>query len=190
MKKIISMLVAFSLLFSSAQFVSASEVETENINPYYISYSENGEILNYNMPLNLGKARAEDGTYLKKVFITDGEMSNVYCGYHPQTKIWSNPACYYFTDNSSVTISFTFSVGDKSYGGALGISASAPSSTATRSYLADQDRKSKIIVYADYDYIIYKGEVRDIYTDEILNTFEFTELTKTGEFFKVVYLAE
>ena len=79
-------------------------------------------------------------------------------------------------------------MGSKRFNTTLEISANVASNvTATMSYKADQNRQSKIRVYSDFDYTVYRGEIRDIYTNQIYQTFEYVDLVKTGEFFKVEY---
>ncbi len=62
------------------------------------------------------------------------------------------------------------------------------SNATAGSFPADNTRLSKVRVYAYFDYVLYRGEVRDIYTDELYYTFTYTTLTKTGEFFEVEFM--
>lgn len=185
-RKMCSLLFAIMMLLSSTCFASASEERVDTETPYFILYSEDGEILEYNMPVSLGNARAEDGTYLKKIYVTSGYETKKDCGYHPSTSIWRNTAAYYLSESNTVTVGVNFSASGVSYSISLGVSAT--SSTVTTIVIpADVSRQSKLRVYCDFDYDLYIGEVRDINTDELYYTFQFAEATKTGEFFNPEY---
>lgn len=196
-QRMIARLLAISLLVVPALQVSSHAVDaapaaTQASNTsYYILRDKTGEIVDYNLPVPLEsiEPRGEDGTYLKKTLIETGSVSHYDCGYHPQTPIWSNPAWYHFTESTTITISFNLKIeSGLQINTGLDISATASStSSATKSYQADQNRQSKIRVYGDFDYAVYKGEVRSIYTDELIYSFTYSENVKTGEFFEVVY---
>lgn len=187
-KKTIVWLLVVAILSNFLCIASASEPDPNTGESYYILYSEDGEILAYNMPTDLNQTRAEDGTYLKRTVIGTGQKFHIDCGYHPQTGIWRNAERYYFTSSKTVSVGVSFAVGSKRFNTTLEISANVASNvTATMSYKADQNRQSKIRVYSDFDYTVYRGEIRDIYTNQIYQTFEYVDLVKTGEFFKVKY---
>lgn len=189
-KRIVVALLLVAVLINSTMIASANEANPSTNIGYYILRDEDGNIIAANMPVAVGdiETYAEDGTYLKKIPLSSSSKQRQDCGYHPQTSIWSNPAWYHFTESQTVSIGFTFIAGSKTYNATLQIAAQTTNtSSITRSYQADQTRQSKIRVYADFNYTIYTGEVRSIYTDELYYTFEFTELVKTGEFFEVVY---
>lgn len=128
--------------------------------------------------------------FVRKVYINRSRQ-NVYIGIHPATQVWRKVSSYTFS--SSVTVGMSTSVsltaptgGIVTASGSIGVSASVThgfSFTKT----ADESRFSKIAVYCSYDYIAYRGEVRDIYTDEVLHTFYYAIYVKTHEEFKVIY---
>ena len=190
MRKFISVLLSIILVLNSFSFVAATEntIPIDNQSNYYILYSSDGEILSYNMPSSYNITRAEDGTYLKSIPLRSGSKNRVDCGYHPDTQTYWNPACYYFTKSRSVSVGFTFSIGSEKYGASLEFSAMGNETNATAgSFPADSTRLSKVRIYAYFDYVLYRGEVRDMRTDELYSTFTYTTLTKTGEFFEVVF---
>ena len=196
-QRVIARLLAVSLLVVPALQLSSCTVDTApaavqaGSTSYYILRDKTGEIIDYNLPVPLEsiESRAEDGTYLNKTSIQTGSISRFDCGYHPQSSIWSNPARYYFTENETVPIRFELGLTSEiKCDISMNVSAAGSSDPdAIRSYQADQTRQSKIRVYGDFDYTVYKAEVRSSDTDEILYTFEVAEVEKTGEFFEVVY---
>lgn len=187
-RKVISLVLCLALFFSMALCASASDINTSSGSPYYILYSENGEILDYNMPIPLESAVSGDGTYLKRTVIGSGSKNHVDCGYHPDTTSWWNPDYYYFTSSRSVTVGFSFTVNSARYNASLQVYAeSSKTDSSGGSFKADQNRLSKVRVYGYFDYTLYRGEVRDIYTDALYQTFEYAEVVKTGDYFQVVY---
>lgn len=153
---------------------------------YYVMYNESGEITGYNMPKELNTVRAEDGTYLKTTRVSSGSRSNVYCGIHPDTPMWRRVATYYFTTSRTVSMSISMSYGGESFGGSIGVSAETSQGFGF-TINVDQNRDSKLKVYCDYDYVLYRGEIRDIYTDQLYQTFQYGEFTKTAERFIPYY---
>lgn len=166
-----------------ALFEGASSDEAEF---YFISYDEDGKITGYNMPIPLAETRTAENTYLKSTRIDDGSKSNVYCGIHPDTDVWRRVSSYSFTRSRTVDVSVSVSYNGKSFGGSIGVSAST-STSFSFSITVDQNRDSKLQVYCDYDYVIYKGEIRDSYTNELYQTFQYAEFTKTAERFVPYY---
>ena len=186
MKRVFAFVLAMVMIVTASPLVFASDYGNDE-EYYFICYSETGEILYYNMPYDiLDKTRAEDGTYLKSTFLHSGHATDVDMGYHPATNIWRNVASYTFSESFTVSMSATVNWNEISYSGSLGVSAGT-SWGFSFTINADQTRESKIRVYCDFDYEIYHGEVRDIYTDELYNSFEYATFTKTAEEFRVVY---
>lgn len=189
MRKFMSVCLALVILLSSmptSVHASENDIATKH-KQYCICYSEDGKILFNNLPVSIsGNARAEDGTYLKTTTLGQGSEHSVYLGYHPSTNIWRSVSSYTFSESVTVGMSVTVSGTGFSIPGTIGISASV-SSDFSFTITVDQSRQSKIRVYCDYDYIAYHGEVRDIYTDELLDEFDYVVLTKTSEDFRPVY---
>lgn len=193
MRRLLLILMVIVFCINPISFATATPIDScEDIETnYYILYSSNGDVLSFNMPSVYEKTRAEDGTYLKSIRLGSGSRDDVDSGYHPETQTFWNPACYYFTKSRTVSLGISFTVNSKKYNASIEVSAMASQTNATAgSFPADVNRKSKVRVYTDFDYVLYKGEVRDIYTDELYHTFNYTTLTKTGETFRVVYKDE
>lgn len=190
MRRRISILMAIIFIVNSISFTTISAVGSSKgtKTDYYILYSSDGEIISYNMPTESDKARAEDGTYLKSIRLSSGSLEKVDCGYHPQTQKFWNPAWYSFTKSRTVSLGFNFSIGSETYGATIEVAAMASEGDSISGYFpADYTRGSKVRVYVDFDYILYRGEVRDIYTDELYYTFNYTALNDTEDFFLVVF---
>lgn len=186
MKKIFAFVMAIIMSISASPLAYANDYDNNEVS-YFICYSETGEILYYNMPYDiLNKARAEDGTYLKSTLLTSGTATCVDMGYHPSTDIWRKVSSYTFSESSTVNMTATVNWNTRIFTGTIGVSA-AVSTGFSFTINADQTRYSKIHVYCDFDYKLYRGEVRDIYTDEVYHTFEYSTFTKTAEDFRVEY---
>ena len=185
-EKLLAILLVIVMFLNTSPYVFAGEVSEDEVQ-YFICYSETGEILFYNMPIDfVGKTRAEDHTYLKSTVLGTGHATNVDMGYHPSTNICRNVSSYTFSESFSVSMTASINWKTQKFSGAVGVSAAASwgfSFTIT----ADQSRASKIHVYCDFDFKICEGEVRDMNTEELYYTFDYAEFTKTAEEFRVEY---
>ena len=187
MKKFFCLLFAVILLLTCTLGVNAASVVPADAEEfYYIAYDENGVMTGCNMPEALTELRSADGTYLKSTKVGSGSRSNVYCGIHPDTDMWRRVSSYSFTTSRTVSMSISMTYGGETFGGSIGVSAETSQGFGF-TINVDQSRDSKLKVYCDYDYVLYRGEIRDIYTDQLYQTFQYGEFTKTAERFIPYY---
>lgn len=78
------------------------------------------------------------------------------------------------------------SYGGESFGGSIGVSAETSQGFGF-AINVDQSRDSKLKAYCDYNYMLYRDGIRDIYTDQLYQTFQYGELAKTAERFIPYY---
>ncbi len=195
MKKLMSVLLAVAMCLSLAvpAFAAEEGVTSQNISleecKYYISYDKNGKIVDCNMPRSLLSPQAEDHTYLSSTWLSSGIETDVNLGEHPHTQIWRKVSSYAFSESNTVSISLEITYKGRRLEGTLGISGSASSSFSfTRD--ADPNRYSKIQVICDYSYNVYRGDVCDEYTHEVLYSFEYVTFEKIAEDPMVIYRDE
>ncbi|SBW01204.1 exported hypothetical protein [uncultured Eubacteriales bacterium] len=191
MKKLVrsltTMLLICALTFSSFAMAADGRDSTASDTDYYISYDEYGNLTGYNMPVPLASTRrAEDGTYLKVIFIKNGSASNSDCGFHPDTDVWRRVSSYTFSKTTTTNMTISIGHSGKLFNGSIGVSAGTSTGFGF-TVTADQTKDSKIRVNCDYDYTLNRGEVRNIYTDELIYSFDYSVITKTAERFVPYY---
>lgn len=189
MKRVFTIFVAMCILLTSVIPASAEcNEELTNIDSgaYYISYDKEGNVLSYNMPISLESPQAEDHTYLSSTLVDQGYVKYQGIGYHPNTSVWRRVASYSFSDSKTVDMSISMSIGGKTYGGVIGVSASETTSFGY-SIDVDQNRDSKLYVYVDYYWKVYRGDVCDEFTHEVLYSFNYLSTVRDGEKFIPVY---
>ncbi|WP_276933769.1 hypothetical protein [Dubosiella newyorkensis] len=121
-------------------------------------------------------------TYSKTTVVASGTVTNVNCGFHPDTAVWRRVASYQYDYSRSYSINV--SVG--------GTYASVSISGATSSGMGgtinvDQTRDSKLLVNIDYKYTKYRVDVYDAYSNQLLNSYYTLTATKTAERFLPYY---
>lgn len=190
LKKLLSSALALSMCLSTIPFASATnQDDTEPL--YYMYYDMDGNLISYDMPFSLEAPIAEDHTYLVKTLEVENEVFEYQSyGYHPDTPAWSKVASYTFSKTTTVEISGTFPVTIKAktytFNASFGIAASYSSGFSV-TVEANQNYQSRIEVFCGHEGDIYRYEIRDEYTDEVLSTFRTIELRMTDCDFVPVY---
>lgn len=133
-----------------------------------------------------GGSEAAGFTYLKKTPIYYGTESNVYCGLHPDADYGQQVPSYSFTMGQTVDMDVAVTYNGKSLGGQIAVSAGSPYGGGFQVDV-DQTRDSKLEVFCDYDYIVYRAEIRDCHTDELYQTFQYADFFLTAERFIPYY---
>lgn len=191
-KRLISALLAVVMCLSLSTPAFAAEESTTSQDilleecEYYISYDKSGNIVDYNMPCSLLAPQAEDHTYLSSTWLSSGMETDVNLGDHPHTQIWRKVSSYTFSTSNTVSVSVGITYKGRVLDGTIGISGSV-SSGFSFTKDADPNRFSKIQVICDYSYNVYRGDVCDEFTHEVLYSFEYATFTKEAEDFHVIY---
>lgn len=189
-KKLASVMLVLAMVLGMSGTAWAAEEEKQESGPeeavYYICYDENGNMIGYNMPFSLESPQAEDHTYLKTTLLQDGHISEECLGYHPNTSIWRKVSSYGFSSTDTVAMSIGVSFQGNTVSGTIGISKTT-SSGFSYTISVDQSRYSKLEVYCSYDYSIYRGDICDEFTNEVISSFTYVVTNKTAERFEPVY---
>ena len=125
-------------------------------------------------------------TYLKKTPIYYGSESNVYCGLHPDADHWQRVPSYSFTMSQTVDMDVAVTYNGESLGGQIAVSAGSPYGGGF-TIDVDQMRDSRLEVFCDYDYVVYRAEVRECNTDQVYQTFQYADFFLTAERFIPYY---